>query len=158
MPDYAFHSSSIKYIMLPNTIKSIGKQAFEACRTLEIMDGTDALYLPDGLLSIGEAAFSDCRRLKAIDVPASVLRIDSRAFASAGVGTSMRPTIRLRLDSSTFKCDIPGDSWFAGANAATVTVQMIRGFNNDMIEIAKAFGAYCTYINSTEYIIPQCIL
>ena len=51
--DYAFESSTLERITLPDTVSSIGDGAFQWCFSLT------EITLPDSLISIGEDAFID---------------------------------------------------------------------------------------------------
>ena len=75
--DYAFHAGyvntydssrtyGIKSIVLPNTIKSIGKEAFSESENLI------AVTLSEGLTSIGDKAFYNCRSLLSIVLPSTM--------------------------------------------------------------------------------------
>ena len=66
---------SIEKIVIPDSVKRIGKNAFDHCEKLK------ELSLPSSLESIGENAFSACRKIKSFSIPESVKRIGQRAFA-----------------------------------------------------------------------------
>lgn len=70
-----FGCSSIKELIIPNSILEIGDNAFCECRSLTEVD------LPNSLNSIGESAFEDCTSLKTVKIPHSTTSIGSRAFA-----------------------------------------------------------------------------
>lgn len=57
-------------------VTSIGNSAFSACENLETINSIGQIYLPDGLVSIGENAFNGCRK------PTSL--IGSQAFFNLG--------------------------------------------------------------------------
>lgn len=65
---------TITKITLPNTIQSIGKEAFytDMCLT--------EVNIPDGVPEIGEATFEDCEAIKSIILPDSVKKIEKNAF------------------------------------------------------------------------------
>lgn len=58
--DGAFLGSKLKKVVLPSSIKKIGKEAFDYCKKLK------DIVLPSSLLSIGESAFSYCCSLEEI--------------------------------------------------------------------------------------------
>lgn len=62
----AFRPSKIKTITLPDSIKSIGHQAFQDCIALE------SINLPASLEEIGVSVFSGCSNLKEIIIPDSL--------------------------------------------------------------------------------------
>ena len=74
--DYAFYSCIIlKAADLSGTkVTKIGDHAFDICKNL----GT--LIFPDTLKTIGISAFSGCEALTAVSIPASVTRIEEKAF------------------------------------------------------------------------------
>ncbi len=95
--DGAFAQSEVMQIVIPNTVKSIGKQAFKYCDNLKSItipesvesigsyafDGCyelKALKLPSKLESIDEALFQKCYQLVSVDIPANVTSIGSYAF------------------------------------------------------------------------------
>ena len=67
--------SSIKKIIIPGSVKSIGKNAFSRCGLTEIT-------IPESVESIGESAFADCDGLTEVTVPGSVESIGESAFSS----------------------------------------------------------------------------
>ena len=64
----------ITSITLPDTIKTIGYQAFYGCSKVA------EIVLPEGLESIGKEAFRYCNNLKEINVPSTVSSIGEIAF------------------------------------------------------------------------------
>lgn len=101
--EYAFAynyniDSPLSHIELPNTVKTIGKSAFQESTGLlsikipdsvtEIEDSVfnDCIFLNNveignSLLSIGESAFSSCFNLSSIKLPDSLISLGERAFA-----------------------------------------------------------------------------
>jgi len=80
-PQYAFYSSqtsdgkvSLKTVLLPLSITSIGVRAFANCKGL-----TD-IQIPNSVSEIGSRAFVNCSGLKSLNIPSSVKKIGSRAF------------------------------------------------------------------------------
>ncbi len=60
---------------IPETVKIIGKNAFEYCENLESID------IPDSVTKISKFAFSGCTGLAEIIVPESVIVIENEAFS-----------------------------------------------------------------------------
>lgn len=74
--DYAFYScSSIKNITIPDSVTSIGYQAFLASGIINVT-------IPNSVTSIGEQAFYSCSSLESITIPDSVTSISGLAFYS----------------------------------------------------------------------------
>ena len=70
----AFWCSHMKQILLPSTIKHIGKEAMYNCPVLSM------IAIPSGVHSIGEKAFSICSSLEKILLPDSVMSIAPNTF------------------------------------------------------------------------------
>ena len=66
--------SSLFDIIIPDSVTSIGNEAFLFCNSLH------SLVLPDGVSSIGDSAFRGCTSLTDIVIPDSVAIIGDRAF------------------------------------------------------------------------------
>ena len=72
---YAFYyCTSLMSIEIPNGIESIGTNAFGSCMSLT------SVVIPDSVISIGQSAFHDCTSLKNIVIPDSVTSIGQSAF------------------------------------------------------------------------------
>ena len=70
----SFMGTAITAITIPNTVTSIGSQAFQECSNLT------SVIIPDGVTNIGEYAFTQCRNLQSITIPNSVTSIGDNAF------------------------------------------------------------------------------
>ena len=70
--------SNLEKINLPKSLKSIGKEAFIGCVSLETIE------IPEGVTEIKEKAFEYCRNLKKINLPKSLKSIDKEAFVGCG--------------------------------------------------------------------------
>ena len=75
----AFYGCNISSITIPNSITSIGGNAFRYCRSLT------TLIIPNGLESIEGGAFQECESLISITIPNSVTNIGGGAFHGTGV-------------------------------------------------------------------------
>ena len=67
------YSKECSEVVLPKTIKSIGKYAF--CET-----NIKSINLPEGLESIGEAAFKGCGNLELAELPSTLKHLGNWAF------------------------------------------------------------------------------
>ena len=72
-----------KNTSIPNSVISIGDNAFEDCR------GLTSVTIPNGVTSIGRFAFNGCSGLKSIEIPNSVTNIGEHAFSSSSNLTSI---------------------------------------------------------------------
>ena len=75
-----FDCRGLTSIKCPNSLQTIGTDAFAGCWSLKDVD------LNYGLLEIGDDAFKDCKSLKYIHVPGSISYIASNAFEGSGIG------------------------------------------------------------------------
>lgn len=76
IPETAFYNcENVVKLILPKTLKRIGKSAFYACYRLK------DCQLPDGLEEIGAWALSGADNVKEWHIPASVKKMDWAAFA-----------------------------------------------------------------------------
>ena len=66
--------SILKTINIPNSVTSIGDQAFRNCPKLR------NITIPNGVTSIGNRTFYDCSSLPRITIPKSVVSIGKKAF------------------------------------------------------------------------------
>lgn len=88
--DYAFSSSGLQYITIPNTVTSLGKNVFASCEKLV------SVTLPsnDSLTEIPESTFDNTPMLKTIDIPATYESIGQWAFSNTGIiGITLPSTI-----------------------------------------------------------------
>ena len=72
--DGAFGSCAITFVSIPNSVTSIGINAFANCGLLE------SITIPNSVISIGISAFLNCYSLESINIPWSVTSIGTNAF------------------------------------------------------------------------------
>lgn len=92
IPSAAFKTNppavrKLKSISFPQTLRSIGAEAFYSCRDLT------APALPQGFTQIGAYAFAYCSSITAIDLPSSVSSIGDYAFYNCSSLSSVRSHI-----------------------------------------------------------------
>ena len=75
--------SGCKNTVIPNTVTSIGDEAFSWCSSLT------SITIPNSVTSIGEYAFSGCSGLTSVTIPNSVTSIGESAFRSCSGLTSV---------------------------------------------------------------------
>lgn len=109
---------TIRYT-IPNSVKTIGKNAFSNCRYLE------SVYLSEDIHEVGEYAFSECISLKDIFIPSNVSKIALGAFSGCKALSNIKlPTSITVIASSLFlgcislkTIDIPNTIEKVGWNA-----------------------------------------
>lgn len=70
--------SNINMVVLPNTIKNIGRYAF--CST-----SIRKIQLPNSIIRLYNNAFSECRQLETVALPSKLERIHSYVFAETAI-------------------------------------------------------------------------
>ncbi len=80
---YYYIPSSLKTVVLSNSVSSIGNDAFYNCSRLT------SITIPDSVTSIGDSAFRDCSGLTNITIPDSVTSIGYSAFSYCSSLTSI---------------------------------------------------------------------
>ena len=70
----AFKGQGVYAVILPDTIMTIGEQAFNHC------SGLTSIVIPDSVISIGDYAFSNCANLEYVTLSESVMSIGDNAF------------------------------------------------------------------------------
>lgn len=71
---YAFHSSKVKTVKMPNSVQTIGLSAFRNNTVME------SLELPKGVTTIGNYAFAGCTALQAVMLPSTLTSLGAGAF------------------------------------------------------------------------------
>lgn len=91
----AFKNSEIQEIKLSANLLTIGDGAFEKCdfQTIEI---------PESVISIGEGAFRECRNLKYIKIPEKIQTIKYGTFAQSGLERIEIPDSVTNIENSAF--------------------------------------------------------
>jgi len=108
--EYAFSSSDIIGIRLPNTITSIENSGFHSC------DNLREINFPEGLAKIGNLAFNGCDSLKAIQLPNSITTMGTNVFFSC---TSLREV--------TYPKNLTEGGWNLFAQTAIVEIVIPEG-------------------------------
>ena len=75
----AFEGSAVEMVGLPETVRSIGDEAFHNCVSLRFIG------LNEGLEEIGLAAFGQCHSLGSAELPESLQSLGALAFAESGL-------------------------------------------------------------------------
>lgn len=95
----AFYNTKITGIGIPNTVKSIGSQAFYGCT------GLTALILPEGVTTINGSAFRACSNLAVVMLPSSLNTINDKAFYNCKSVIFVSMSGKTSLGSTVFDGD-----------------------------------------------------
>ncbi|MDR0324448.1 MAG: leucine-rich repeat protein, partial [Treponema sp.] len=72
--DYAFSRSGCSTVVIPGSVRSIGRRAFENC------SGLASIVIPNGVETIEDYTFSGCTSLESVTLPNSIKSIKAAAF------------------------------------------------------------------------------
>ena len=129
--DNAFYGcSGLTSVTIPNSVTSIGAQAFSEC------SGLTSITIPNSVTSIGAQAFSNCSGLTSVTIPNSVTSIGYAAFSRCSGLTSV--TIPNSVTSI-------GYAAFEGADIPTV----ISLIENPFTITGKTSDYYRTFSQNT---------
>lgn len=103
--DFLLQDTSVKEIIIPNTVRTIGDYAFMNCKSLA------SVTLGNGLCEIGMSAFEGCTGVKSVVIPSRVYSLD-KAF----IGRGEDQTIAFALKKSQ-AAKLFGNEWLSGCNA-----------------------------------------
>lgn len=74
VPRFSTSKTILRTILLPTSLTSIGKRAFDGCMLL------DTISMPEKTVSIGDSAFINCKQLRYVTIPAGMTHIGRDAF------------------------------------------------------------------------------
>lgn len=108
----AFHHTGMNCVVLPSTLRVIGKKAFYCCRRLT------EVIMPEQLeLTIGENAFEECRALKEMRIPEGVTELPRGLFMYCEKMETLylpRSLKRMSEYSMFYDCHFLNHIFFAG--------------------------------------------
>ena len=93
---WAFQSTNIQLIKIPESVTTIGKEAFEYCHSLS------SVSLPEGLTELSSSIFSYCTNLKNITLPSALKKIGELAFNHSGLTTIKIPDGVTTIENGAF--------------------------------------------------------
>ena len=129
-----FRCSGLTSIEIPNSVTSIGNEAFWGCSLTSI-------EIPNSVTSIGNSAFRDCSALTSIEIPNSVTSIGSSAFEGcSGLASFVIPNSVTSIGTLTF----------SGCSGLTDIV-----IPNSVTSIGTAAFQGCS--NLTDIVIPNSV-
>ena len=143
--DNAFSSSWITGILIPESVRVIGNEAFSECLALEWIEmppemdsiGYRAFYgckalisieIPEGVTELKSAAFHHCKALEVVGLPSSLQTISDRVFRECTSLRSIQFPESLQV--------IAMEAFHSCRNLSTVVVEKLR-------ELGDGAFAYC---------------
>lgn len=170
------NSVNLQKMILPNTLKTIGKKAFLNCDALSsviignsvvtIDEGAfkycyslDDIDIPDSVTSIGNSAFYDCDALTSIDIPDNVVSIGEDAFYGCeslmyvNIGDGINA-----INKNTFAYCKALSSLQIGDNVTIIGESAFQGCSslpvvnipNSVVTIDKDAFRYCSSLTSVD--------
>ena len=124
----AFANSPITSVTIPNSVTSIGGEAFQDCSSLT------SIAIPNSITSIGNYAFAGCSSLTSITIPNSITEINSGIFANCSSLTSI--TIPNSVTS------IGNDAFYGCSSLTSITIP------NSVTSIGEVAFSSCSSLTS----------
>ncbi len=151
----AFEYENITSIIIPDSVTSIGPQAFYECRELV------SIEIPDSVTKIGNIAFERCFSLVAIEIPNSVTTIGHYVFSQCHSLSSVKLPDNLTAipDGMFYQCDklrdivIPDSVTSIGAYSFENT--SLESINIPLNATYIGRGAFMGCSNLTNFTIPD---
>ena len=178
--------SSVKSVIIPDSVKEIGAFAFANCESLA------SIHIPDSVTEIGDYAFANCRSLRSIHIPDTVTEISKTVFGGCESlsSISIGNNVKVIGEQAFFGCEslssvtignsveIIGSKAFSECNSLTsivipdsVTEISEDAFSNcehessdieklknlsELLKTRKRMRFYASYSNKNQYIRNNC--
>ena len=153
---YAFRSfSSLKKIVLPESLQYIHKGAFESCRALE------TVVLPEGLFEISSDAFKMCYALKEIRITSSLVSTNAFDYCMNLEKITFAPNVRDVASWAFTNCnkiktlifeDGDGELFLGyGGNNNEMTYGLFYGLKLDSIYLGRGLNYNATSIKQLPF-------
>ena len=153
----AFSSSWITGVLIPESVKVIGNEAFSDCAALEWVEmptrmdaiGSRAFYnceslyaieIPEGITALASATFRNCKSLKFVTLPSSLQTISDRVFKECGALSEIHLPKNLQV--------IADEAFHSCKNLSTAVVENLVELGDAAFARCEALQYFC--IGKTE--------
>ncbi len=155
-PWYAY-KDSIKYVVMDNTVTSIGSDAFKDCSQLVSIKLSESLdyiatfafayctslshiILPDSVTSISVRAFYECTSLSHIKIPEGLDKISGLTFAHSGLKSVEIPASVKTIEQSAFtNCPNISKVYYSGTESEWNNIT-VGNYNDTLLNAEIIFG------------------
>lgn len=149
IPDYLCSGTAITSIIIPNSVTSIGYEAFYYCENLT------SVTIGNSVTTIGGYAFCSCRNLTSVTIPNSVTTIDNWAFSNSGLISVTIPNSVTTIGEGAFSYCDNLTSVTIGNSVTTIGNKAFRGSGLISVTIPNAVTtigerAFCDCKNLTS--------
>lgn len=153
--DFAFANSKLSSIVLPDSIRIIGRGAFSGCKNLKSIvippsvtsinegvfmycENLTCVSISSSVINIGDYAFKDCKKLKNNLIPSSIMQIGEGAFHDcSNLKSVMVPPLVASIGDDTFEGCV---------NLTSISI------SSSVMQIDK--GAFASCYNLENVLIP----
>ena len=148
----AFSSSWITGILIPDSVQTIGNEAFSECLALEWVE------MPAEMESIGYRAFYGCEYLSSIEIPNGITELKSATFQNCkALDFVILPSSLQKISDRVFKecvslsgIQLPSDLQIISTEAfhsckklSTVVVENLRELGNNAFAYCEKLNFFC---------------
>lgn len=143
---FMVHMISAEY----SKLKTISKEAFSGCSSLEFFCSDEEYRLPDSITTIGENAFQECRKIKKVSMSDEITSLGIGAYQSCSGITEVSLSSGLAVISAKafFGCTGLTKVTFGNNNILMTTEIAEEAFGNcsklGNIELPGQIGKVCT--------------
>ena len=151
---WAFSDSTIREIIIPDSVTEVGENAFTGCENL------CSVTLSKGISSVAEGLFSDCIKLPSITIPDNITSIGGNAFNNCiSLSNTVLPSSVTSIRAGAFSdcaslksVDIYGEDVSIYENAFINCTSLERlSFHNDYVWFAEYAFKGCTNLKTIDF-------
>ncbi len=129
-PIYNEYAQYLKSITLPNSIETIGVNAFYGTPLTQIV-------IPDSVVGIGDGAFRNCKNLKSVKLSKNTKHIDISAFADTAITSIEIPNSVMYIHYDAFRNTKLRDPLYIPDSVITIYPGAFEGTQITSVSIPK---------------------